>query len=294
MALKAIKPEVIQQSKPKFMISGRSGVGKTMFALSWPAPYLIDVEGGAIRPQYRKFLTESKGAYFGKEQGSQNFDSVIEEIKSLATTKHGYKSLIIDSFSALYGMAAAIAEEKVGSSFGRDKKEANRPTRQLMRWLEECDMNILLICHSKDKWERKGSDIINIGTTFDGYDKLEYILDLWCEIVKRGDKRTYVVKKSRIESFREGMEFPLDYKAFAELYGEDVIDKPSQPLTMITKGQEEEIMRLLDVVKIDEDTVQKWFEKASVDKWSELTSEHADKILKFLRTKIEGIKGDSK
>ena len=30
----------------------------------------------------------------------------------------------------------------------------------------------------KTKWERRGKDIIDAGSTFDGYDKLEYILDL--------------------------------------------------------------------------------------------------------------------
>jgi DNA polymerase III delta prime subunit len=191
MALKAVKPEIVKPSKPKFLISGPSGVGKTTFGLEFPKPYLIDVEGGAVREQYTKKLIASGGAYFGKEQGSQDFKLVIEEIKALATSKHDYKTLIIDSFTKLYNMAAAIAEETVGNDFGRDKKEANKPTRQLIRWLEKIDMTVILICHMKPKYERQGKEIVYAGTTFDGWDKLEYDLDLWIEIHKTG-KRTLV------------------------------------------------------------------------------------------------------
>src|SRR4051812_27838354 len=111
MALKAIKPEVIAEGHAKMLLTGKPGVGKTWFALDWPEPYYIDSEGGAIRPEYRKKLAASGGAYFGKEQGSQDFNTVITELTALATLKHGYKTLILDSFSALYLRAAALAEE---------------------------------------------------------------------------------------------------------------------------------------------------------------------------------------
>ena len=131
MALKAKAPVDVKPTKPKFMISGESGVGKTFFALDFPKPYLIDSEGGATREQYQAKLKKSGGAYFGKEEGSQDFKAVIEEVKQLTTTKHEYKTLIIDSFTYLYMLEASEAEAKGGSDFGRDKKMANIPTRQL-------------------------------------------------------------------------------------------------------------------------------------------------------------------
>jgi len=293
MALKAVKPEIVKPSKPKFMISGKAGVGKTAFATQFEMPYLIDVEGGAVRPQYMKQLIQSGGAYFGKEQGSQDFKLVIEEIKTLATSKHDYKTLIIDSFTKLYNMAAAIAEAEVGNDFGRDKKEANKPTRQLVRWLEKIDMTVILICHQKDKYERKGKEIVYAGTTFDGWDKLEYDLDLWIEIQKLGKERSFVVKKSRVAEFVEGQDFPLEYKKFCELYGEDIIHAPVQPLVMATAAQVAEIKRLIELVRLDDEIVEKWLKKAEADDFDEMSSDQINKCIAFVKAKLNDAKGEA-
>ncbi len=82
MPLKAKQPIEVKATKPKFMISGESGVGKTFFALEFPRPYLMDTEGGATRQQYQDKLKKSGGVYFGKEEGSQDFKAVIDEIKA--------------------------------------------------------------------------------------------------------------------------------------------------------------------------------------------------------------------
>jgi len=204
MVLKAKKPEDVKATKPKFMISGEAKVGKTTFALQFPKPYFIDTEGGATREQYVAALKKSGGVYLGKDEGSQDFKVVIEQVKDLTTTKHDYKTLIIDSFTYLYLLEAADAEEKGGSDYGRDKKEANKPTRQLIRALEKLDMTVIIICHSKDKWEKKpGSkdERTLTGTTFDGWEKLNYIYDLWLEIMRGG--KTMVVKGSRMTAYHE-------------------------------------------------------------------------------------------
>lgn len=287
MALKAVKPEVVKPGKPKFMISGKSGVGKTMFALSFEKPYFIDTEGGATREQYMKKLVDNGGAYFGKEQGSQDFRIVIEQIKELATTKHPYKTLVIDSFSKLYNVESSIAEEKVGSDYGRDKKEANKPTRQLMRWLDKLDMTAILVAHVKDKWERRGRDIVYVGTTFDGFDKLEFDLDLWVEAQKLGDERTFVVKKSRVASFPEGKEFDLNYSKFCDTYGKDVMESEAKPLVMATPEQVAEIKHLVEVVKLDEELIAKWLAKAEADSWDEMSKDQIEKCLSFIKAKIQ-------
>lgn len=294
MSLKAIKPELVKETKPKFMVSGKSGVGKTWFSLDFPRPYLIDCESGANREQYVNKLLASGGAYFGKEQGSHDFKTVIEEVIALATTPHDYKTLVIDSFSHLYNTAAAIAEEKMGSDFGRDKKEANRPTRTLMRWIESLPMTVILICHLKDKWERRGKDIINSGTTFDGFDKLEYILDLWIEIQKTGPQRNFIVKKSRIESLPDGKEFDCNYKKFSEIYGKEILEEKSIPINLATPQQIEELTMLLETLKIPEETVEKWKTKADVDSFEEMTEQQILACISFCKKKLDNLNKEEK
>jgi hypothetical protein len=291
-SLKAVKPEIVKPSKPKFLISGKSGVGKTSFALEFEKPYFFDTEGGAVREQYMKKLIASGGAYFGKEQGSQDFKLVIEEIKSLATTKHDYKTLVIDSFTKLYNMAAAIAEAEIGNDFGRDKKEANKPTRQLVRWLEKIDMTVILVCHQKDKYARKGTEVVYAGTTFDGWDKLEYDLDLWIEVQKLGKERSFVVKKSRVGSFAEGMEFPLEYQKFCELYGAEVIKAAVQPLVMATVAQVAEIKRLVELVRLDPEIIEKWLKKAGAEDFDEMSSDQINKCISFVKAKLKDAEGE--
>lgn len=284
MPLKAKQPVDVKPTKPKFMISGESGVGKTFFALDFPKPYLIDSEGGATREQYQEKLKKTGGAYFGKEEGSQDFKSVIEEVKQLTTTKHEYKTLIIDSFTYLYMLEASEAEAKGGSDFGRDKKMANIPTRQLISVLEKCDLNIILICHSKTKWERRGKDIIDAGSTFDGYDKLEYILDLWVEILKGG--KVFQVKKSRIQNLIQGDSYPLSYDKFAELYGKETVERESVPVVLISDEQLNNINKLIEALNVPTESQEKVLKSFNCDSYAELTSEQADKVIESLNKKI--------
>ena len=276
MTLKAIKPHEVKPSKVKMMISGEAGTGKTWFSLDYPKPYLIDAESGAVRKQYQDKLKKVGGAYFGHDQGSDNFEDVISEVKSLCTEKHDYKTLIIDSFSHLYLMEAAEAELKIGSEFGKDRKAANIPTRQLMRWINKCQMNVILICHSKAKWARKGNDIYQEGNTFEGFSKMEYDLDLWIEIMK--GHKNFLIKKSRIESLPQDEMMPLDYKKFAEIYGEQALEEEVVPTELATKAHIQAVNKFIDILNVDNSTIEKWHKRSECEDFSEYTINQIEKI----------------
>jgi len=277
------KPELIKRGKPKFILSGKSGVGKTFFMLDFPKPLIIDCEGGAVEPQYIKKMQAVGADHLGKEEGSQDFKTVIAELKRLATTKHDYQTIIIDSFSKLYNLTAAIAEETVGNAYQADKKEAQKPTRQLQLWMDRLDCTIALVCHSKSKWEN-GQPTGT--TTFDGWDKLEYDLNLWIELTQTGKRRDIVVRKSRIEGFILGNSYPADYDTFAKLYGTEIFNKPSEQITLATSEQIAEAKHLVTVFNISDDDQKKALKKYDVEAYEELSSAEIQKIIDTLKSKL--------
>jgi GTPase SAR1 family protein len=76
--LRAVAPTQIEPSRPKIVLFGKPGVGKTFGALDFPQPYYIDTEGGAKQDQYRKKLIASNGGYLGPDQGSREFSTVVD------------------------------------------------------------------------------------------------------------------------------------------------------------------------------------------------------------------------
>jgi hypothetical protein len=285
--LRAVKPEVKEISRTKMLLYGREKVGKTTFALSFPKVYYIDTESGAVRPQYQEALIKSGGVYFGQKEGSLDFKTVLEEIIALATEKHDYKTLVIDSFSKLYNTARAVAEEdaRIGSAFGADKKEANRPTRQLIRWLDKLDMNVILICHRLDKWEGSGNDRKITGSTFDGYDKLAYELDLLIEAVKLGQDRKFMVKASRIEQMAEGTIGELNFTAFAQVYGMEKITKEQAPFVAATPEQVGIVHEIIKKHNVSEEQVKKWLQRVNAEDWSEAPKESVQKFIDYYNSK---------
>jgi|HubBroStandDraft_5_1064220.scaffolds.fasta_scaffold215936_2 hypothetical protein len=273
---------IIKRGKPKFILSGKSGVGKTFFMLDFPNPLIIDCEGGAVEPQYERKMKAVGAEYIGKEDGSQDFKTVINELKWYATNKHDRQTLVIDSFSKLYNLTAAIAEEKVGNTYQADKKEAQKPTRQLQLWMDRLDMTIALVCHSKSKWENGQPTGL---TTFDGWDKLEYDLNLWIELIQTGKRRDIVVRKSRIEGFVLGNSYPADYDTFAKLYGTEVINKPPEQIVLATVEQVSEAKSLIAFRNISEEDQKKALKKYDVESLEELSTQEIQTIIEKLKEK---------
>jgi len=152
--LKAKAPELVKPGKIKAVLYGIAGVGKTTLALSFPTPYYFDVEGGAKGSQYRELLKKSGGVYMGPEDGTLSFDTLIDQMQALATEKHPYKTLIVDSLTKLYQTTIAMEAEKLGSKdvFGASKKTAIAQMRRLVMWAGRVDMNIWFICHETAEW----------------------------------------------------------------------------------------------------------------------------------------------
>ncbi len=280
MALKAKKPSAIE-CRLKALFYGNAGVGKTMAAIQFPKPYIIDTEGSTNKPQYVKAIEKVDGAVLM----TVDFDEMINEVRELLTTKHEYKTLVIDSLTPLYNDLLEKAERKVGTDFGRHYGEANKRMKQLLNLLFRLDMTVIITSHSKNEY---GQNLAILGQTFDCYKKLDYLFDLVFEIQKRGTHRVGLVKKSRIESFPDGESFPFSYDEIATRYGRAVLERDAVAQELATDDQIKEIERLIDLLKVPEETSKKWLDKASSDTWSDMQKESIQKCIDFLNSKIKG------
>lgn len=286
--LKAKSPELVKPGKIKAVLFSISGVGKTTLALSFPKPYYYDVEGGAKGSQYRELLKKSGGAYLGPEDGTMDGNFLIEQMQALATEKHPYKTLIVDSLTKLYQTAIAQEAERLGDkdAFGASKKPAIAMMRRIILWASRLDMNIWFICHETAEWGVVNGQRAEIGKVADCWDKLIYELDLAVQAVKRGPARLAIVKKSRLMAFPDGDTFALEYAEFAARHGKETVEGEVGVITLALPEQVAEVKKLLDLVKTTEAEVEKWFNKAGVSDWSEMTSEQILGCINHLKKKI--------
>lgn len=294
MALRARKPELVEK-RLKALFYGMSGVGKTTAAISFPRPYLIDTEKGAVNDSYVKLLKKNNGVVFQ----TSDFDELVQEVKSLLSEKHEYKTLIIDPLTTLYNdlldKSAALlksqSKEKdaTGTEFGRHYGEANKKMKHLLSLLLRLDMNVIITAHQKNEY---GSNLAIIGSTFDCYKKLDYLFDLVFEIQKRGKERVGLVRKSRIETFPDTETFPFSYDEIANRYGRAILEKDAIAEQLASKDQVEHLKYLIDLCKEPEENVQKWLDKAHAETFDEMNESIIIKLIQHMESKFKHNKGE--
>lgn len=283
--LKGKSPEVVKPGHLKCVIFGESGVGKTWLSLMFPKPYFIDTEGGAKLKHYQNRLEESDGAYFGPEDGAGDFGTIIHEMHTLASEKHEFKTLVIDSLTKPYNTIISNEAERLGdkNAFAADKKPAIAKVRGLINAMDRLDMNTFIICHEKAKWaggEQAGWDE-NI------WDGLRYEIDLTLRIVRQAGKRFAIVCKSRLLGFPDGDRFEATYEEIVARYGKDYIEANSIPVELATIEQVKEVENLLAVLKVEDKEIDKWHLRAKADSFSEYRTEDLNKLIIYLKSKIK-------
>jgi DNA polymerase III delta prime subunit len=290
MALRGKKPEKIEK-RLKALFYGAAGVGKTTAGIQFPKPYLIDTERGAENDQYVKLLEQAGGAIFQ----TTDFEELVSEVKTLLTEKHDYKTLVIDPLTTVYNdlleksaaflKAQSKEKDATGTEFGRHYGEANKKMKHLLNLLLRLDMNVIITSHAKNEY---GQNLAVLGSTFDCYKKLDYLFDLVFEIQKRGTQRIGLVKKTRVEAFAETEQFPFSYDTIAEKYGRDVLERDAVAQILASQEQVNEINRLVELLKVPEETKEKWLDKSNAETFEEMKADDIQKYIDFLNSKIKG------
>jgi hypothetical protein len=288
--LKATKPEIIEK-RLKLMVYGPAGVGKTTAAIQFPNAYIIDTEKGS--DFYSRTISKAGSAVLK----TNNPDEVKEQLQSLLTEKHQYKTLIIDPITQIYNATqekwSRIFEKHTDNSKNRDLQDfgprywgrVKSDFKAIQRLMMALDMNVIVTSHQKDIY---GSGMTKIGVGPDTMKGDEYIFDLVFELKKVGNKRlaTTVKERSEIGENKFPEEFEWNYENFRKFYGSKIIEKESTPIVMASFEQVVEVKKLLGIVKIEDETVLKWFNRADVENWEEMTNSQIQGCIDFLKKKI--------
>ena len=293
--LKATAPDLTDPGHIKCVIFGKSGVGKTWLALNFPKPFYIDTEGGARLRHYQEKLINAGGGYYGAKNGANDLDNIIDQISALATEKHDYKTLIIDSITKPWITAITNEQERLGDrdAFGASKKPAVAKMRRIINWIGRLDMNVFMIAHEISEWGMVGNERKEIGKAPDIYEKLIYELDLTLQVRAHSDtRRDAVVYKTRLTGFPHNQVIVLQdgedkgYEAISERYGRDFIEAEVKPITPATPEQVERIKEMFKIMNLTEEQIAKGLAKKNAETVEDLSAEDAQTIINDIQKKL--------
>ncbi len=276
--LRARKPEAVTKRLKMFMF-GPAGVGKTTAAIQFPNSYIIDGERGT--ENYDKLITESGSVVFQ----TTDINEVLAEVKALLTVKHDFRTLVIDPITPIFNDLLDKCETQVGADFGRHFGAANKTMKRLANLIMNLDMNVIMTAHAKTEY---GQNFSKLGYTFDGWRQLDYWFDLVVELTKKGKKRVAKVSKTRIETFPDEDIFEWSYEAIKKRYDASILEREAQQVALATNEQVREIKDLLNIVRLPEGLVDKWFGKAQVDAWEDMPAETIGKCIEYVKNRLPG------
>jgi hypothetical protein len=216
-----------------------------------------------------------------------DMQEVISEVKSLLSEKHAFRTLVIDPITTAYNDLLDKSEQQVGSDFGRHYGAANKVMKRLYNLVMQLDMNVVWTAHAKAEY---GQNLAKIGQTFDGWKASDYAFDLVMELRKTGKKRVARVAKTRVDTFPDEDVFEWSYQAIKDRYeqfaGAGILDREATQVKLASPAQVKEIKGLLELVRLPDGTVDKWFAKAGVDIWEDMPAETVAKCTEYVKGRL--------
>ena len=209
----------------KMYIYGDTGTGKTVTALHFPNPAVIDTERGT--EHYGKFF-DFDVIYTSK---MSEIDSIVD---SLIKDSQGYKTLVIDPWSNVYDRMIQdrqtyLRKKKGNPSYeitGLDYTPLKNMLKTFLGKLKDLDMNIVMTTGVKPIYAdaSTGEFMKQIGTGPDGHKEIPKMFDVVMEItVDDEGKRWATVDKDRTNTLPRKFEF--SYEKLTEFFGIEDLER---------------------------------------------------------------------
>lgn len=292
MALKGKIPTEIIPGRFKALVYGTHGVGKSHLCCEFKNAYIIDTENLSEYPDFMGQLRDNKSAVASVNDLSE----IVDEVKALISTKHNYKTLIIDSLSPPYLSMCAmeadrLASKEKGTEGTEYAKNTQKPKRLLMSLaflLSRLDMNVIVTSHEKSKF----ANGIEVEKTYDIPDKMGHLLGIVLHISLNGNSRKARVIKTRWRKqfpINDFMDFSNGYEEVCRRMGISVFEKDAKIEPLATNEQISEFENLCKLLSVPEETVNKWILKGQASELSELSQTTIQAMINHLKSKITNI-----
>jgi GTPase SAR1 family protein len=291
--LRGKKPEA-KQKRLKLFLFGPASIGKTTAAIQFPRNYIIDLEKGT--DFYHDSINKQNSVVFQ----SNNPDEIREEVYTLLTTKHDFLTVTIDPVTQLYNAMqdkwtnrfvtyAKQQKESEMQDFGmRYWSKVKSEFKSIQRMLLSGDFNLIVTSHQKDIY---GPGMSKLGVSFDSMKGDDYLFDYIFRLeLINGKRMAFTVKeRSEIGNQKFPEMFEWSYENFKKFYGQDILEKESTPIEMATPDDVLKLTKLLEIVNVDENIVQKWLAKAEANNFHEMTKDQIEKCVDYLDKKLKEI-----
>ncbi len=204
------KKATLEDVNLKIMVWGESGSGKSRFALSAPAPLVIDLEG-STRLYAKEFDFWKAEVDKTNPQAGNPGSLTINLLKEILEGKYpDRKTLIVDPVTDLLDCIEDVSAKKYEEMIGKKVTELNavqktkwyayrrETARNILNQLKDIPMNLILVARAKNLWDTKDGKMQPVGLTYDALDIVEYLMDIVIQLEKNGDETKAIVKKSRL------------------------------------------------------------------------------------------------
>ena len=219
------KKATLEDVNLKILVWGEAGSGKSRFALSAPAPLVIDLEG-STRLYANEFDFWKAEVDKTNPQAGNPGSLTINLLKEILEGKYpDRKTLIVDPVTDLLDCIEDVSAKKYEEMIGKKVTELNavqktkwyayrrETARNILNQLKDIPMNLILVARAKNLWDTKDGKMQPVGLTYDALDIVEYLMDIVIQLEKNGDETRAIVKKSRLGNLPK----ILDVKNFNSL-----------------------------------------------------------------------------
>ena len=201
-----------ESSRLKMYLYGPTGTGKTVTALHFPSPAIVDTEKG----------TTHYGKYFDFARlDASSIGMLHKGLDELLENPGDFKTFIVDSMSDIYDSIITEREAYFKKKTGnmnyelqpRDYSFVKKQVKLLISKILALDMNIIVTARAKDLYSEK-EFMQKVGVTAEGHKDMPYKFDVVIELQKdENEKRWAIVEKDRTNSLPPKFEF--NYDAFS-------------------------------------------------------------------------------